>query len=144
METSKEILNPEIWGDRGTFQKQFPYPQNAICDIFGDVQEVPPELLSKAEEVLEDIFTTLYFAYESEIFLLFYKEGMTFQKIAGRYGGVIKFEYIEGEDEEIKRITKIAKDEDDFQRIFAKILRKMRHPSRSKKLRCLGTDGVLN
>jgi hypothetical protein len=126
METTKEMLNPEIFSK--TFQKDFPYPKNAYSDIFGEESN----LLSNAEKMLEDTLETVL-QYESEIFMLRYKEGMALQEIVECCGGVTEYiEYI-GEDEDERWY--IANDADDFQRIIARTLRKLRHPSRSKNLK---------
>jgi DNA-directed RNA polymerase sigma subunit (sigma70/sigma32) len=129
METTKEILNQEVF--EKTFQKNFSYPKNAYCDIFGG----ECDLLTNAEETLEDAlktivpqesqgedlyWNTLSTQAVSEIFMLRYKENMTLREIANHYGNFN---------------DNIEKDEENIQRIIAKTLRLLRHPIRSKNLK---------
>ena len=77
--------------------EEFNYPENAYCDIFGGPNDIPPN----AEELLKYVLVTLT-EQESEIFMLKYKDNMTFEEIG--------------------------------ELVIAKILRKLRHPSRSRIL----------
>jgi len=96
------------------------YPKNAYIDIFGFEEVYLPQ---NAEELSGNALKIeLFDSYgeintvspqESEIFLLRYKENMTFLEIAKRKG-----------------IT-----EDSVRQIFLKVLRKMRNPFRNKELR---------
>ena len=131
METTREILNPEIFSK--TYQKDFPYPKNVYWDIFGG----PPEgkevnLLPNAEKTLEDALKTIVPQGEesywnvlstqliTKIFMFRYKENMTLKEILENCGDL--------PDE-------IEKNENSIQRIIAKTLRLLRHPSRSRNLK---------
>ena len=87
------------------------YPENAYCIVFG--KAAFPNLPPDAEETLEYLMDTLLQS-EADLFMLRYRDEMTYAKIGESYGG------LSGER---------------ARQIIAKALRKLRHPSRSKRLK---------